>query len=235
MLLRHEGCDSGSFNDLKANVHALAGLSGIEVGLTPFVKLNDQFVLDVACTNHSLLAKKWRPDDPESMINYNMVIEFLSERPEPMAITLVNERMVEMAPFMKDLYEGGARSYIIYPIQNDDGLLGLLELSSPIPNQLDQDVMRRIEPAMPLISLALLKNRDAFNDKIEKLIKEKFTALQPSVEWKFAEVVWEYLHDLGNGGSPTETGKVVFDNVYPLYGAIDIRNSSSERNSMTIL
>ena len=231
VLLRHEGCDSGSFNDLKANVHALAGLSGIEVGLTPFVKLNDQFVLDVACTNHSLLAKKWRPDDPESMINYNMVIEFLSERPEPMAITLVNERMVEMAPFMKDLYEGGARSYIIYPIQNDDGLLGLLELSSPIPNQLDQDVMRRIEPAMPLISLALLKNRDAFSDKIEKLIKEKFTALQPSVEWKFAEVAWEYLHNLGNGGSPTETGKVVFDNVYPLYGAIDIRNSSSERNN----
>ncbi len=85
------------------------------------------------------------------------------------------------------------KSFIIYPIQNNDGLLGALELGSPISNQLNQDVMNRIEPAMPLLSLALLKNRDTFNNRIEKIIKEKFTPLQPSVEWKFAEVAWEHL------------------------------------------
>jgi hypothetical protein len=90
--------------------------------------------------------------------------------------------------------------------------------------------MRRIEPAMPLLSLALLKNKDTFNNRIEKLIKEKFTALQPSVEWKFAEVVWEFMHNNNNGCPQTVTGNVAFDQVYPLYGAIDIRNSSSERS-----
>jgi hypothetical protein len=229
ILLRQEGWNTCSFDDLKRNIHALGGLNEMEVGLTPFIKLNDQFVLDKACTDHSLMGKKWKQGDEESMASYNMCIGFLSEHPEPMSISILSEQMAQMAPFLKDLYEGGVRSYIIYPIQNNEGLLGILELSSPIPNQLNQEVLARIEPAMPLLSLALLKNRDAFNDKIERLIKEKFTALQPSVEWKFAEVVWEYMYN-HNGGSATETGKVVFENVYPLYGAIDIRNSSTERN-----
>ncbi len=229
ILLRQEGWNTGSFDDLKRNIHALGGLNEMEVGLTPFVKLNGQFVLDKACTDHSLMGKKWKRGNEESMANYSMCINFLSEHPEPMSISILSEQMTQMAPFLKDLYEAGVRSYIIYPIQNNEGLLGILELSSPIPNLLNQEVLARIEPAMPLLSLALLKNRDAFNDKIEKLIKEKFTALQPSVEWKFAEVVWECMHN-HNGGGATETGKVIFENVYPLYGAIDIRNSSTERN-----
>ena len=83
---------------------------------------------------------------------------------------------------------------------------------------------------MPLISLALLKNRESFTDRVEKIIKEKFTALQPSVEWKFAQVAWEYMHSHNNPGTPVYTGNVVFENVYPLYGAIDVRNSSLERS-----
>ena len=230
ILLRQEGCDTGSFNDLKANIHALAGLHEIEIGLTPFVKLNDEFVLDMECSSHSLMGKKWNTRDERSLEIYRMVIDFLSEHPESMSISVLDKQMAEMAPFLKDLYLEGVRSYIIYPIQNNEGLLGILELSSRTSNQLNQEIMGRIEPAIPLVSLALLKNRDAFNARIEKLIKEKFTALQPSVEWKFAEVAWESMHMQQNGGNTITSGKVVFDNVYPLYGAIDIRNSSVERN-----
>ncbi|HEY6504902.1 MAG TPA: GAF domain-containing protein, partial [Chitinophagaceae bacterium] len=82
----------------------------------------------------------------------------------------------------------------------------------------------------PLLSLALLKNRDTFADSIEKTIKEKFTALQPSVEWKFANVAWEYMQK-SRSGMPVSTGNVAFENVYPLYGAIDVRNSSLERSA----
>jgi hypothetical protein len=103
----------------------------------------------------------------------------------------------------------------------------MLELSSPVPNLFNQDMMARVEPAIPLLSVLMLKERDNFNSKIEKLVKEKFTALQPSVEWKFSEVAWEYLK---RNGSAEETGEIIFEKVYPLYGAIDIRNSSIERS-----
>jgi hypothetical protein len=73
----------------------------------------------------------------------------------------------------------------------------------------------------------MVKRRDNFHTKVERVIREKFTALQPSVEWKFAEVAWDHLriHESGK-----LTKNVVFENVYPLYGAIDVRNSSLERS-----
>ena len=230
ILLRQEGCDTGIINDLKTNIHALVGLNDVEVGLMPFVKLNDQFVLDEACTQQGLMGKKWKPADAESEAAYRGCIDFLMEHPEPVPISVIDEQMTEMIPLLKGLWKEGVRSYLIYPIQNNDGLLGLLELASPIPNLLTQEVLGRIEPAMPLLSLALLKNRDTFNDRIEKLIKEKFTALQPSVEWKFAEVAWKYMHSHHNGGPASTPGNVAFDQVYPLYGAVDVRNSSIERS-----
>jgi hypothetical protein len=72
----------------------------------------------------------------------------------------------------------------------------------------------------------MLKCRDNFQNRIEKVIMEKFTALQQSVEWKFAEVAWDYLKKNDSALSKN----VVFEQVYPLYGAIDIRNSTIERN-----
>ena len=227
ILLRQESCDTGVINELKASIHALVGLNEVEVGLTPFVKLNNRFVLDDTCIKYGLMGRKWKASDPGSVSLYEMTIGFLSEHPEPMPIAVVDESMTKMAPFLKELWDEGMRSYLVYPVQNNDGLLGLLELASPIANQLNLDVMARLEPAMPLVSLALLKNRESFANRIEKLIKEKFTALQPSVEWKFAEVAWEYMHS-PNGN--TATGNVIFENVYPLYGAIDIRNSSMQRS-----
>lgn len=231
VLLRQEVCDTSIINDLKANIQALVGISDVEVGLMPFVKLNDRFVLDRSCMQHSLVGKYWQPDDEKSESYYQMCLGFLTEHPEPVPIAILDETMTNMAPFLKHLWDEGMRSYISYPIQNNDGLLGLLELASPTSNQFNQAVLARIEPAMPLLSLALLKNRDTFNHRIEKLIKEKFTALQPAVEWKFAEVAWKFMHDNHNNGDPvTIPGNVVFDQVYPLYGAIDIRNSSIERS-----
>lgn len=230
VLLRQESCDAGIINELKSNIQALVGLNQVEVGITPFVKLNGEFVLDETCTAYGLMGKRWKASDEESMKAFQGSVQFLTETSEPMPIPMLDEQLTEVFPMLRPLWEEGMRSYLIYPVQDNDGLLGLLELASPVPNLIDLEIMARIEPAMPLISLALLKNRDSFDARIEKLIKEKFTALQPSVEWKFAEVAWKYMYHHNKPGTAMYTGNVIFDEVYPLYGAIDIRNSSLERS-----
>ncbi|HEY4108105.1 GAF domain-containing protein [Puia sp.] len=229
-LLRHGGCDAGIIDELKMNIQALVGMNNVEVGLTPFVKLNNRFILDETCTRHGLIGNRWRASDENSERAYRACMDFLTEHPEPIPVCMVDEQVLDNAPMLREMWTDGVRSYIVCPIQNDDGLLGILEIASSVPNQLNQDIMRRIEPAMPLLSVALLKNRDAFNARVEKLIKEKFTALQPSVEWKFAEVAWEYMQNPDTEGPDCVSGNVAFDDVYPLYGAIDIRNSSVERS-----
>ncbi len=230
VLLRQESCDAGIIHELKSNIQALVGLNQVEVGITPFVKLNGEFVLDETCTAFGLMGKRWKSNDEESLKAFQGSVQFLTETAEPMPIPILDEQLTEVFPLLRPLWEEGMRSYLIYPVQDNDGLLGLLELASPVPNLIDLEIMARIEPAMPLISLALLKNRDSFDARIEKLIKEKFTALQPSVEWKFAEVAWKYMYHHNRPGAAIYTGNVIFDEVYPLYGAIDIRNSSLERS-----
>lgn len=231
ILLREGNCDIGVINDLKASIHAMVGLNEVQIGLSPFVKLNGEFVLDEACSIHGLMGKNWKSADDKSNQLFRYFLEFLSERPEPMPISVLDDQLTQMAPFLRELWEEGTRSYLIYPVQNNDGFLGLLELASPVPNQLNLDVMSKLEPAMPLISLAFLKNRDTFNQRIERLIKEKFTALQPSVEWKFAKVAWEHMHSQHSNDASTISQNVIFENVHPLYGSVDIRNSSMERMS----
>ena len=225
VLLRENACDTGVIDELKNAVKALVGLHDIQVGLMPFIKVNNQFILDDENARHSLTARQWMGGDPEKLAQFQMTVGFIEQHPEPMPITNLNEQMTSFAPFLKDLYDRGARSYVFYPMQNSDGLIGFLDLSSPVQNAFTHQTVAKLEPAIPLLSVAMLKCRDGFDAKIEKVIKEKFTALQQPVEWKFAEVAWEHLRT-----KSTVTSNVVFENVFPLYGAIDIRNSSQERS-----
>jgi hypothetical protein len=224
VLLRENDCDTGVIDELKKAVKVLVGLNDVEIGLMPFVKVNNQFVLDEENVMYSLVTRQWLSNEPGNLAKFHKYIGFLTQNPEPTPITKLSEEMLSFAPFLGKLYENGARSYITCPMQNSDGLIGILELSSTTPNTFTHKTMARIEPAIPLLSLAMLKCRETFHAKIEKVIREKFTALQQPVEWKFSEVAWDYLRK-GN-----MTQNVVFENVYPLYGAIDIRNSSSERS-----
>jgi hypothetical protein len=61
------------------------------------------------------------------------------------------------------------------------------------------------------------------------VIKKHFTAVQASVEWKFTEAALHYLTKKQRG-ERAKIDHIVFDQVYPLYGAIDVRNSSIVRN-----
>jgi len=68
-------------------------------------------------------------------------------------------------------------------------------------------------------------------EEIGHVINEKFTPLQPAVAWKFNEAAWQHIRQMDDNGKDVPLPPVVFDNVYPLYGAIDVRNSTIERNN----
>jgi hypothetical protein len=228
ILLCEKDFDTTGIDDLKKAVKVLIGTRDADVGLMPFIKVNDQFVLCDESGRHGLVARQWLGDDKNGLAQFRGYINFLNERPVPTPISTVNEELIGFATFLRKLWEEGTRSYLVYPMQNFDGLIGVLELSSPVQNLFTQETIGKLEPAIPMLSLAMLKCRANFQSRIEKVIMEKFTALQQSVEWKFAEVAWEYLQD---SDSCSLTKNVVFDTVYPLYGAIDIRNSTSHRST----
>ncbi len=118
---------------------------------------------------------------------------------------------------------------MVLPLYSNNKLAGILEIFTKIPGILDEKVLAMLEPAYPVLAQLVQLTIDHFNAAIDGVIKEKFTSLQPAVQWKFNEAAWRYLEQIENTGK----GKIEtigFDSVYPLYGAIDIRNSTIERN-----
>src|SRR4030095_10513213 len=124
VLLREDECDTGVIDELKKAVKVLVGLNDVEIGLMPFIKVNNQFVLDEENVMYSLVTKQWLDNEPGNLAKFHQYIGFLTENPEPTPISKLSEEMLSFAPFLRKLYENGTRSYITCPMQNSDGLIG---------------------------------------------------------------------------------------------------------------
>ncbi|RFM28931.1 GAF domain-containing protein [Deminuibacter soli] len=203
--------------------------NAVETGILPLLKVNDNFVLDSKRNNTSLLVKTVTPCRAVES-SYSMLLKKYVDHPKPLLVPSINTEALARYPFLQPLKDAGYNSYLIIPIHYNDILVGLLELATEQKRFLHDRLLPRLENVIPLIAQILKHRIDEFNYGIENIIKEKFTSLQPAVEWRFNEVAWEYMVRSEQGQVKKDIANIFFKDVYPLYGAVDIRNSSVERN-----
>jgi len=72
---------------------------------------------------------------------------------------------------------------------------------------------------------------DELNNRVQAIIKEKATAIHPTVEWRFRQAVLDAIERRRDHTMDTqaEMDPIVFPDVFPLYGLADIRGSSTQR------
>jgi hypothetical protein len=148
---------------------------------------------------------------------------------QPVLFEELNDTVMAEVDYLEYYYAQGGRSIIVCPIKQNNELLGILEIVSEKPGTLKPAHITKLEPVIPLFVLALEKGAENLNNKIDRVIKDKFTAVQPSVEWKFTEVALNFIVNQQHQ-EDARIERISFPEVYPLYGAIDIRNSSTERS-----
>ncbi|WP_242926981.1 GAF domain-containing protein [Pontibacter vulgaris] len=127
------------------------------------------------------------------------------------------------------LLDTGIRNLIIAPLRYEGITIGLLELASPIPGELNALSTIKLKEILPLFALAMNRSLDELRNSIQTIIKEKYTAIHPVVEWRFTKAAINLLEKMERNIS-SEIEPIVFKDVYPLYGASDIRGSATERN-----
>ena len=66
--------------------------------------------------------------------------------------------------------------------------------------------------------------------RVDLIIRDHFTSIHPSVEWKFKEVATKYQVNVLNQTGDLTLDPITFERVYPLYGQADIVGSSKLRN-----
>ena len=147
------------------------------------------------------------------------------------AVTDVNkyyELSNGMSPY-KNLKEAGFQSAIFAPIADNGNLLGVLEIGSPNKNELNSVVATKLEDIMPYIVTAVLRSHAEEENLIDAIIQNECTSVHNSVYWRFQEEARNFIKD-GIRGEQPSFKEIVFKDVNPLYGQIDIKDSSNARN-----
>ncbi len=134
----------------------------------------------------------------------------------------------EMSLF-NGLKEQGVKSAILAPIAQKGQLLGVLELVAYEVNALNSVNANKLEDIMPFIVSAVLRSKTEESNLIDAVIQNECTSVHDSVYWRFEEEAKRFVKDGTEGRNPTFK-EIVFKDVYPLYGQIDIKNSSQARN-----
>jgi len=122
------------------------------------------------------------------------------------------------------------RSLMICPLIYRDECIGTLDLASPEPNTFGTQEMLKVEDLRPLFAMAINRATEDLDNEIQGIIKEKCTAVHPSVEWRFRQATLNYITEMQNNVH-AELAPIIFKNVYPLYGIADVRGSTNARNN----
>jgi hypothetical protein len=144
------------------------------------------------------------------------------------AIMDLNE-LPSYTPVRNYLLEQGVRSILVAPLYYDGELVGLLELTSSQPGDFQGLAMLKLRQIESIFALAINQNLQRFEERVTAVTQETYTAIHPTVAWRFREAAIALL-DQPKHQRLTRAEPIVFPNLFPLYGSADIRSSSHHRN-----
>lgn len=228
---------SGFYNSYKEIIKALKTLAGvpeIEFSLLPFLKVNENVVFDFSEENSSILFRLLRYQRVDD-ITIQMLARKFEKNPR-MLIYNKEESTEELTPllsFQESIKEFGLESYALIPVFYNKEIIGVIETYTDKEGVLDNQVLTRIFSASSLLAQLLKDEAIRFEARLNEVIRDKFTAIQSAVYWKFNEEAWKYLQKVEEDKPKPIIEDIKFEQVYPLYGVVDIRNSTIERNIAT--
>lgn len=220
--------DAAVYTELETHIQSLIGLKDLTIGITPFFKINNHYVYSDLHNNNSILFKHFHSTAEKDEISDYCKLLF-RESNQPLLFETLDGNALNNVQCLQYYHMEGARSIIICPLKNKNGIIGMLEVMSKKAGQLKPAHISKIEPAIPLFTLGCEKSLEDLNNEVDRVIKKKFTAVQPAVEWKFTEAALNYIvkkHEKED----VKIDRIALSDVHPLYGAIDIRNSSTARS-----
>jgi GAF domain. len=152
---------------------------------------------------------------PRSEFQGSLYERAISERRTIRVPDMVRERLYSRLD--EEVLSIGGRSLLVAPLTYQGEVIGTMHLVSPRPGDLGPVDALVLEQILPIFSMAAKRGLDEIEHMVQGVIKEKCTAVHPSVEWRFRRAALSYLEKL-RSGQPAELEPIVFKEVYPLYG-----------------
>ena len=217
-----------SFQD---TFRSLFNLKDIKVGFTKFDYNANKFVKISGNGMESFILDGKDEIACEDML-CSSAFNILMKQGKRLSISNVEKSYKETSgqPY-QNLFNQGIKSAIISPILDSDGtFLGVLGIMSRKVNELNSINANKLEDVMPHIVSAINRSIQEEQNLVDAIIQHECTTVHPSVYWKFQEEAKNFMKDELSDEQPT-FNEICFKDVYPLFGQIDIKDSSKERNA----
>ncbi|MDI1255359.1 MAG: GAF domain-containing protein [Flavobacterium sp.] len=210
---------------------SIFNLSDIRIGFTSFDPQNNTFTISpFDITIQSFLLNGKTQSDCATFSCDKPFQELLDEQ-KYFVISDVKELLL-LTPdnfLAKQLARQKIHSAIFAPILKNGKLLGIIEVVSSKKRLLNTVNSHKLDIVLPYITDTIDRYYIDIQNQIDALIQKEYTTIHPSVYWKFRDEASQYINDT----SGFSLHEIVFKNVYPLYGQIDIKGSSVMRNNTT--
>src|SRR5450432_155740 len=218
------------FEEVTHSLQTVVGSKDYQFGIVPFLTINDRpalmydnfpySIIVTACWNFEVSKKEFTKFRNE-----------FSENPR-MIVWSAKDGESELPAMIGEAFRhAGISTYMMYPVFHNEQMTGFFEVGTKMDYpMLSEGQMVRLKPVLPIMTQLIQDIIARFNRSIENIIKEKFTSIQPAVQWKFNETAWHYLRDHSAENRNDSLENIIFKNLHPLYGAVDIKNSTILRN-----
>ena len=207
-------------------------LQDLKVGFIVYNPEEEKFIRPVKFDNQlqSFLLSKDQEIDCKNAF-FGCTFEKLLENKEPLVISNVKKFIEESTnkKLGEHLLRQGIQSCVFAPVIKEGQLLGVVELVSSNARDLNSINATKLELVLPYLTDTIDRYNTDMQHQIEAIIQREYTTIHPSVYWKFKRESQNYFQNT-NHTKDYIFKEIVFKNVYPLYGQIDIKGSSEHRN-----
>lgn len=212
--------------DLQIMVRNYLNVPDLKLGVKSFDYTNEQWNTKYKIEHNflkynNLFSSEHAGSIYERLMKSNSIIieEALTEYADPTSLEV-------------DLLNEGIQSIIVAPLNDDKGVqLGFMEIGSPRNYGLNALHILKLTQLIPLFEIAVERSREEIKNRIQAIIRENYTNIHPSVEWKFIQTAYNFLERQESTEGTPIIEPIIFDKVYPLYGQADVVSSSTFRSS----
>ncbi len=219
-----------NIKDLERQLKYYFRMPGLRLGLCAVDYPPDKHSINRYKIRHHLLAGQY-----DHLLDRQFEGSVYHEACEAGNMIIVEELLARrpIGPLEQALLNDGLQSLAVVPLTNVRGsVIGVLELAASEAYQLNSFSSLLIAEIRSLFRTALARRRQEIDNEIDTIIRDHYTTLHPSVEWKFLENAMDLLERFKEGDGKAIAEPIVFKNVYALYGQGDIVNSTVTRNQV---
>ena len=219
---------SDRLEQIQEKLRVLFARPALQVGIAAYDERKKAFVDFGRKINHSFLTKQLQGQQLEG--EFRQLYERLLAERRPLVLEDVSTEPGIPEGLRQQMLRLGINSAILAVLPYGTDAVGLLELGSPEADAFDEFDVELVNQFVPLFAVAVKRNAEDLEARIQAVIKERFTAIHPTMEWRFNDAARRLLTRQEEGNRNAEMEPIVFEEVYPLHGSCDIRGSSTARN-----